>query len=202
MSEAIYEWMKNLAIFYIFLTVVMNLVPNSQYGEYLKFFMGLILILMVLSPLLQILQLKDAVGELFRQNTLEQSYLEAQIGDFQVQMNENAGGSFDGRLPGEERASDTAANEIQSRYLHEGYQREIEQNIETRLTQLGYEVKSVQVKLGDLSGDGVAGKLQVQQIDVWFAGLTEGAEEVIRSELGGTYETAPENIRIFSEELQ
>lgn len=202
MSEAIYEWMKNLAIFYIFLTVVMNLVPNSQYGEYLKFFMGLILILMVLSPLLQILQLKDAVGELFRQNTLEQSYLEAQIGDFQVQMNENAGGSFDGRLSGEERASDTAANEIQSRYLHEGYQREIEQNIETRLTQLGYEVKSVQVKLGDLSGDGVAGKLQVQQIDVWFAGLTEGSEEVIRSELGGTYETAPENIRIFSEELQ
>ncbi len=175
MSEAIYEWMKNLAVFYIFLTVVMNLVPNSQYGEYVKFFMGLILILLVLSPLLQIFQLRDVVGELFRQNTLEQSQIEAQLGAFQVQMNEAMG---------------------------EGYRREIEQNITTRLVQLGYEVKGVWVQLGNLPDDDPAGKMQVQQIEIRLASLTEGAEEVIRRELGGTYETAQENIRIFTEELQ
>ena len=86
MSGVIYEWMKNLAVFYIFLTVVMNLVPDERYGEHIRFFMGLILILLVASPLLQMLQLKDTVTELFRQNTWKEEYLDAALENMQTQL--------------------------------------------------------------------------------------------------------------------
>ena len=52
MKEAIYSWIKCLAIFYILLTMLIHLVPTGKYQRYVRFFMGLLLIFMMSTPML------------------------------------------------------------------------------------------------------------------------------------------------------
>ena len=79
-----YEWMKNLAVFYIFLTVVTHLVPDGRYEEYIRFFMGLLLILLMMAPLLEVMNLKSQVESLISQYEMEEQNLELQIQDFSL----------------------------------------------------------------------------------------------------------------------
>lgn len=50
MKEEIYQWMKNLAVFYILFTAVLQLVPDQKYQRYVRSFMGLLLIYMLCTP--------------------------------------------------------------------------------------------------------------------------------------------------------
>lgn len=175
MSDAIYEWMKNLAVFYIFLTAVMNLLPDSRYGEYIKFFMGLLLILLVLTPLLQILNLKESVGTLFQQKMLEEEYLESQWGDFKVDDDDD----------------------FQDEYLMQGYTDETQRNIKSYLEQKGYKIISVSVQL--YQGD----KLEVEAMEINLSGTYDyETEKALKAELEAVYGTAEGQIGIFFEEPQ
>ena len=55
MKEAIYNWIRYLAVFYILLTMILHLVPTEKYQRYVRLFMGLLLITMLLTPVLDIL---------------------------------------------------------------------------------------------------------------------------------------------------
>ena len=50
MKEELYLWIRNLAVFYIFFTAVLNLIPDQKYEKYVRFFMGLLLIFMMSTP--------------------------------------------------------------------------------------------------------------------------------------------------------
>ena len=50
MTEAIYGWIRNLAYTLLFFTVVLQLVPEGGYRKYIRYFLGLILIVTVISP--------------------------------------------------------------------------------------------------------------------------------------------------------
>ena len=53
MRETIYEWMKNLAVLDLFFTAVMNFLPDGKYNKYIRHFLGLLLILLLITPILQ-----------------------------------------------------------------------------------------------------------------------------------------------------
>ena len=55
MKKELYLWIRNLAVFYIFFTAVLNLVPDKKYEKYVRFFMGLLLIFMMSTPVFSIL---------------------------------------------------------------------------------------------------------------------------------------------------
>ncbi len=40
MREDIYQWMKSLAVFYLFFTAVLQLVPDRKYERYVRSFTG------------------------------------------------------------------------------------------------------------------------------------------------------------------
>ena len=50
MREDIYQWMKSLAVFYLFFTAVLQLVPDRKYERYVRSFMGVLLIYMLCTP--------------------------------------------------------------------------------------------------------------------------------------------------------
>ena len=50
MRNSIYEWMKNLTLFYVLFQASMQLVPDKTYEKYVRFYMGLLMILLMLSP--------------------------------------------------------------------------------------------------------------------------------------------------------
>lgn len=62
---AVYEWVRNITYFMIFITVVGNLLADSKYEKYLRFFAGMVLILLVLKPLTGSLRLDERIAYLF-----------------------------------------------------------------------------------------------------------------------------------------
>lgn len=47
---AVYEWIRNLVAFFLFLSVMENLLPGQKYGKYIRLFAGMVLILLVAEP--------------------------------------------------------------------------------------------------------------------------------------------------------
>ena len=65
MKEELYLWIRNLAVFYIFFTAVLNLIPDQKYEKYVRFFMGLLLIFMMSTPIFSILGKGSELTESF-----------------------------------------------------------------------------------------------------------------------------------------
>ena len=63
----IYSWVKNLVCFYILLTVVLHLLPKQNYQKYVRFFSGILLTILVISPILSLLGNEEAIREKINQ---------------------------------------------------------------------------------------------------------------------------------------
>lgn len=64
----IYTAVKNIIIFMLLLTVIMNLVGKSNFKQYIRIFAGLILILIVSKPLFSLFHVEDKVFHYFNWN--------------------------------------------------------------------------------------------------------------------------------------
>ena len=45
--EELFNWIRNITYYLIFITVVGNLLPDKKYEKYIKLFAGMVLILLV-----------------------------------------------------------------------------------------------------------------------------------------------------------
>ncbi len=59
MLEYIYDWIENITFYMVIMTAVMHMIPGETYKKYIRFFVGLILILMLANPILKIWGLAD-----------------------------------------------------------------------------------------------------------------------------------------------
>ena len=57
--EAVYGWVRNLVCFYIFITAILHLLPKESYRKYIRFFTGLLLVILVLTPIFSLLGEKE-----------------------------------------------------------------------------------------------------------------------------------------------
>lgn len=119
MKQELYGWMENLAVFYILLTCVLHLVPQEKYQRYVRFFMGLVLTVMLCSPVFSIF------GE--RQNLLDEFEIQYEQEEFLRRQKEQAN--------------------LQEIYLKEGYEMEIQKNLETALWEKGIFPEKIQVRI-------------------------------------------------------
>lgn len=63
--EAMYSWVRNIAFYLIFMTVLGNMLPDKKYEKYIKLFAGMVLILLVLKPITAGLNLDDKLAYSF-----------------------------------------------------------------------------------------------------------------------------------------
>ena len=63
----IYSWVKNLVCFYILLTVVLHLLPKENYQKYVRFFSGMLLTILVISPILSLMGNEEVIREKINQ---------------------------------------------------------------------------------------------------------------------------------------
>lgn len=54
MIAFVYDWMENIAFYLVILVAIMQMIPQNSYQKYIRFFAGMILILMLAGPLLKI----------------------------------------------------------------------------------------------------------------------------------------------------
>ncbi len=76
MRETIYEWMKNLAVFYLFFTAVMNFLPDGKYNRYVRHFLGLLLIMLLITPILRFFGMTDTMTQKFVENSMQEELQE------------------------------------------------------------------------------------------------------------------------------
>ncbi len=71
MFEFLYEWMRSLAYYMVLMTAVIQVIPNKQYKKYIQFYMGLIIVLMLCSPLIKILGMEEGLFTLYQTNAYQ-----------------------------------------------------------------------------------------------------------------------------------
>ena len=61
MLEQLYEWIRSIAYFMVFSAVLTHVIPGQAYKKYIRFFTGLLLVLLLLNPIMELL----GMGERF-----------------------------------------------------------------------------------------------------------------------------------------
>lgn len=71
MFAYIYEWLKNLTTYTLLVAIIMQLIPSEEYRKYIRFFCGMVLIIMLMTPLLQLFDMKGEFEELYQSREYE-----------------------------------------------------------------------------------------------------------------------------------
>lgn len=77
--DAILGWIKSIVYFSLFLTVLLQLLPNEKYKKYIRFFAGLLMMLLVLKPVFSFFDTdisKDVFSDEFYQEQSEEIELD------------------------------------------------------------------------------------------------------------------------------
>ena len=67
----LYEWIKTIAFYYIFVSIITNALPDTKYQSYVKFFLGILLIVIMLNPILKLFKLTENLDVQYLQEMLE-----------------------------------------------------------------------------------------------------------------------------------
>lgn len=71
MLDYLYEWTQNLAFYMVLITVVLQALPSSDYRKYIRFFTGMVLILMILTPVFKLFGMEGQTGNFYKSREYE-----------------------------------------------------------------------------------------------------------------------------------
>lgn len=93
MIEYLYEWLQNLSFYLILVTAVMYVIPANGYRKYIRFFTGLVLILMILTPVFELFGTEHTVTEYFEGYDFERNMkkIEDEMKEIDRNVNEYSG---------------------------------------------------------------------------------------------------------------
>lgn len=66
MISELYGWVRGIAVYLIIMSLVIKLLPEESYGKYIRHFMGVLLILVVLAPAIRLFRLDRLLERLER----------------------------------------------------------------------------------------------------------------------------------------
>lgn len=93
MKEVFYDWIRNMVFYQLLTSIIINMIPNDTYQKYIRFFLGMLFIVIAISPVLQILQLTEKMDSQYVQEILEQELeensLSFDVGDVYEENEEN-----------------------------------------------------------------------------------------------------------------
>lgn len=65
MLQYFYEWIGNIAFYMVMVTAVLHLLPASDYQKYIRFFTGLVLVILLITPVLKVFGMEHQLTELY-----------------------------------------------------------------------------------------------------------------------------------------
>lgn len=78
MFDSLYEWIRSLAFYLVMVTAVIHMLPDSDYKKYIRFFTGLVLILLLMTPILKIFGMEQNISGLYENEEYEEKIREIQ----------------------------------------------------------------------------------------------------------------------------
>lgn len=103
MLEGIYGWIQDISVYLIVMAAVMHAIPGKDYGKYIRFFSGLVLILLLSTPLLKLAGMEDTFRTLYRGKEYEMERQEIEKAEEIYEQSDVFG--FIGEDPSEQRTS-------------------------------------------------------------------------------------------------
>lgn len=67
-----YEWLQEIAVFFILMTAVLNILPEAKYRRYVQFFLGLVMLVVLSRPILALGNLNEILEVTLEKLTLEE----------------------------------------------------------------------------------------------------------------------------------
>ena len=61
--HAILDMVRMIAVFYLLEQMVLQLIPGERYERYVRFYLGLLLVLLLLQPVFQIFRLSEQLDQ-------------------------------------------------------------------------------------------------------------------------------------------
>lgn len=71
MFAYLYEWVRSLAYYMVLMTAVLQVIPNKEYKKYIQFYMGLVVVLLLCTPILKVMSLEDDFESFYHSNSYE-----------------------------------------------------------------------------------------------------------------------------------
>ena len=62
--EFLYGYIKNICVFTLVITLLLNIFPDKQYKKYIKLFAGLLLLALILNPIIKVKNMKLDLNKL------------------------------------------------------------------------------------------------------------------------------------------
>lgn len=90
--DFLYDWIKDIAVFMLLVSVIVNLLPKNHYEKYVRLFTGMVMIILLIKPLSTFLNLSDRLDTIFSLDVYKQELSEWEI-DFQ-----EMDASFEGQM--------------------------------------------------------------------------------------------------------
>ena len=75
MFTYLYDWIKNIAFYMVMVTAVIHMIPNSDYKKYIRFFTSLVLIIMLVTPVLNLFGMGKEIMNIY-ENGIYQDQIE------------------------------------------------------------------------------------------------------------------------------
>lgn len=76
MFQYLYEWMQNIAFYMVLVTAVLYAVPDSGYKKYIRFFTGMVLVLMIITPIFRMFGMDSQVVNFYKSREYEEKLRE------------------------------------------------------------------------------------------------------------------------------
>ena len=155
--QTLIDWIRSILILYFLMMIVLYFAAGESYKKFIRFFMGMVLALTVLRPVLAVFRKEEALRESITYESFRQSMEEAQIDFGQMEETEN---------------------EVYRRQYERALEKQFSEDAQEKLLDIeritvsldsNYELEQVTIREG-LYGDGEA--LKSYLIEVY--GLKEG----------------------------
>lgn len=77
MTEALYSWVESLVCYYILLSAVTKLLPDNSFKKYIQYYLGLLLILVMLAPVFRVTGIQKEIDRYVEE--LEKPFAEQEV---------------------------------------------------------------------------------------------------------------------------
>lgn len=67
MLDYIYQWIENIAFYLVIVVAMIQMVPGDSYKKYIRFFVGMILILMMAGPIFKIFDVENYRNDTYQE---------------------------------------------------------------------------------------------------------------------------------------
>lgn len=172
--EAFYSWVRNIVCYLCLFNIFLQILPGENFKKYVRFFGGLILIVLVMEPLADVTHLREGFERAWRLESLREQ-------------------AEDIRLTGE------GMEELRSEKISEAYQAEIKRQMEETVRAYGMTPERTDLTFQREDG----GFLEISEARLTVSGEEEvygGKISEIKNELQEVYHISEEHINISIQE--